>query len=237
MDDLEIIVTQDGSHSLLSHRYGVSYHSRYGAIQESKHVFLESGLFTVAPALGKVRILEIGFGTGLNAVLTFVEAKKRGWAIRYEAVEGYPLELHKALSLNYSELIDEPEVTSVYEQMHRQAWGDVHGIAPFFELSKRNELFEDLHYPTPAFDLIYFDAFAPNAQPELWELPLLEVMENALIPGGVLVTYCAKGSFKRNLKTLGFSIEALPGPPGKREMTRARKPITNSQGHLPANGL
>lgn len=220
MEELEIIVTQDGSHSVLSHRFGVSYHSRYGAIQESRHVFLEAGLFTVAPGLGKVDLLEIGFGTGLNALLTYAEAAERKWTIQYEAVEGYPLELEQALSLNYPERLQVPELKSVYEHMHRQPWGERQEIAPFFALNKRKELFERLHYPDPAFDLIYFDAFAPNAQPELWDMPVLERMAQALRPGGVLVTYCAKGSFKRNLRSLGFTIEALPGPPGKREMTR-----------------
>ena len=213
MNELEIIITQDGSHSVHAHRFGVSYHSRYGAIQESRHVFLEAGLFTVAPGLEQVDLLEIGFGTGLNALLTYIEAVERKWTIRYEAVEGYPLELEKALLLNYPERLQVPGLKNAYERMHRLPWGMEEAIAPFFTLNKRKALFEQLYYPTPAFDLIYFDAFAPNAQPELWALPVLERMAQALRPGGVLVTYCAKGSFKRDLRALGFTTEALPGPP------------------------
>lgn len=225
MQDLEIITTQDGSNSVLSRRFGVSYHSRYGAIQESRHVFVEAGLFAVAPGLERVDLLEIGFGTGLNTLLSLQEAGSRGWQVRYEAVEGYPMDPVQALKLNYPQVLNAPDLAEAYEQMHGQPWNELLELKPFFQLYKRKALVEELSFPEPAFDLIYFDAFAPNAQPELWELPVLRLMEQALRPGGMLVTYCAKGSFKRNLRALGLEVEALPGPPGKREMTRALKPV------------
>lgn len=221
-NDLEIIITQDGSHSLIAHQFGVSYHSRYGAIQESRHVFLDAGLMGFLPRQQEIRILEIGLGTGLNALLTYLLAQKYNTTVYYEAIEAHPLPLDQAHQLNYpGQLETDP---ALFMQIHELPWNSWQELAPAFHLLKRHENLLQAAFPSNHFQVIYFDAFAPTAQPELWEFPILEKLFASLVPGGVLVTYCAKGGFKRDLKRSGFLVEALPGPPGKREMTRATKP-------------
>ena len=214
--------TQDGSHSLFSKEYGVSYHSKYGAIQETQHVFINAGLRLKAIEQTEISILEIGFGTGLNAYMTIFESEKRGLTIDYVGVEAYPVSKEITQQLNYAKQVNQPESQAIFDTIHDIEWDVPHSINEHFRLTKVNKRFEELDYVSK-FDLIYFDAFAPTSQPELWEIPLLTIMFNALKPNGVLVTYCAKGQFKRNLKAVGFTIEAIPGPPGKREMTRAIK--------------
>jgi len=215
----QIIETQDGSHSILSHRYGVSYHSKYGAITESRHVFIEAGLYPLIFRKKQINILEIGFGTGLNALLTLIEAQNKNLQIYYEGVEAYPLSAEQYKQLNYPDLLHVAQLKEQFLQLHTTDWENVHQIDAHFGLKKTLQRFEELDYP-PKFDLIYFDAFAPSAQPELWEEALLEKMYKALRPEGVMVTYCAKGAVKRRMKAIGFKVESLPGPPGKREMTR-----------------
>ena len=214
--------TQDGSHSLFSKEYGVSYHSKYGAIQETQHVFINAGLRLKAIEQTEISILEIGFGTGLNAYMTIFESEKRGLTIDYVGVEAYPVSKEITQQLNYAKQVNQPESQVIFDIIHDIEWDVPHLINEHFRLTKVNKRFEELGYDSK-FDLIYFDAFAPTSQPELWEIPLLTLMLNALKPNGVLVTYCAKGQFKRNLKAVGFTVEAIPGPPGKREMTRAIK--------------
>ena len=218
----KIFETQDGSHSIFSESFGESYHSKYGAIQESTHVFIHSGLFYQIQGSMQLSVLEIGFGTGLNALLTLKEANKRQFPIYYEAVEAYPISVEEARQLNYPDIIEE-QVAGTFLQMHEMEWGETQQITPYFSFHKKQSRFEELCYQN-AFDVIYFDAFAPNAQPELWEEEILQIMYNALKENGVLTTYCAKGVVKRCLKGVGFMIESLKGPPGKREMTRAVKP-------------
>lgn len=222
MKELEIFNTQDGSHSVFSPIFGVSYHSKYGAIQESQHVFIAAGLLEKAATQKEVSILEIGFGTGLNALMTLLEAERRHLTIHYTGVENYPLSLEEASTLNYPEILEAPSHRSVFEEMHRIPWGEPKTLSSSFHFTKLKQKFEDLSLKD-TFDVIYFDAFAPSAQPELWETEVLGIMYDALKADGILVTYCAKGSVKRALKSLGFTIEALKGPPGKREMTRAKK--------------
>ncbi|MCB0571631.1 MAG: tRNA (5-methylaminomethyl-2-thiouridine)(34)-methyltransferase MnmD [Phaeodactylibacter sp.] len=216
-----VFETQDGSHSVLSEEYGVSYHSKYGAIQESMHVFIESGFRYKAPVSNKLSILEAGFGTGLNAVLTLLEASRHRTSVYYETIEAFPLQASEARLLNYPALLGE-EAAEHFMQLHELDWDQPHTITPYFTFRKRLSRLEEAQYEH-TFDIVYYDAFAPGAQPYLWEEPVLEKMYNALGEGGVLVTYCAKGAVKRVLKNLGFTIEALKGPPGKREMTRAVK--------------
>ena len=217
----KIFETQDGSHSVFSEQYGVSYHSRYGAIQESRHVFIESALFYKLPAQQELSILEIGLGTGLNAVLTLLEAERHGANIRYEAIEAFPLPLEQARQLNYPSLLGD-SASDYFLQLHLLSWGNAHQLTPHFSFCKHRQHFEEVDYDA-AFDIIYFDAFAPDTQPELWEANVMSRMYKALKPTGILVTYCAKGAVKRTLKEVGFTVEALKGPPGKREMTRAVK--------------
>lgn len=217
-----LIETQDGSHSLLSGIFGVSYHSRYGAIQESSHVFIKAGLHARVQQSKQVNILEIGFGTGLNAYLTLLECIRLQLTVYYEAFEAYPIGLEQAAALNYPGLLEPNSAAPLFLQLHEVPPGEKTQLAPGFQLLKQQRNFSEIDHQE-AFDLVYYDAFAPDAQPELWELPMFQKIYEALKPGGIMVTYCAKGYVKRNLKETGFQVEALPGPPGKREMTRCVK--------------
>ncbi len=228
MDLLALVETRDGSHTVESHQFGATYHSRYGAIQESRHVFIEAGLFCQTILKKDLAVLEMGFGTGLNALLTAVEAERLPCQIRYETIEAYPLSLEMVVRLNYPELLSLPESRSWFQAMHAAPHGDWVDIHPHFRFRKHIGRMEAFAAP-PSFDVAYFDAFAPETQPELWTEDVLGRVYDALLPGGVLVTYCAKGAVKRTLKALGFVLEALPGPPGKREMTRAVKRVESKK--------
>lgn len=221
-EELLIIETQDGSHSIYSPTFGVSYHSKYGAIQESQHVFIEAGLYEACLRKKQIAVLEIGFGTGLNALMTSIEADRRNLKIAYTGVENYPVSIREAIQLNYPETLEQQDYRPVFEKMHQADWAVTEQLGPNFQFTKLQQTFQSLQFRSE-FDLIYFDAFAPSAQPELWGEEVLSIMYEALREEGILVTYCAKGSVKRTLKALGFTIEALKGPPGKREMTRAKK--------------
>ena len=220
-----IFETQDGSSSVMSKEFGVPYHSKYGAIQETRHVFIESGLLERGVYGSTLSVLEFGFGTGLNALMTFLAAKQRSITIEYTTVEAYPLALQQVQMLNYIEQLQVPDAHSFFEELHQCAWGKLHQLNEYFSFIKHQTLFEDLILPTNTFDVVYFDAFAPSAQPHLWEKPILQKVFDAMSNQSVFTTYCAKGIVKRNLKDIGLLVESLPGPPGKREMTRARKVI------------
>ncbi len=222
VDMNKIIATEDGSHTLQSGQFDVTYHSIHGAIQETETVFIQAALAYQSQFLNDIRILEIGFGTGLNALMTCLEADERQLNIEYVGVEAYPIKSAMVTQLNYPKLLNALEYQAHFEQMH-QAVNQTVAVTPNFNFQLRVDLFEALDYEA-AFDIIYYDAFAPNAQPELWEEAQLQKMYKALKAGGVLTTYCAKGAFKRLLKSIGFELHSLPGPKGKREMTRAVKP-------------
>ena len=219
----QVVETKDGSHTVISSHFGEAYHSRFGAIQESKHVFLQAGL---SPILlrndDRITILEIGFGTGLNAVLTYLETKDLTKDIQYDTLEAYPLKMDEIKKLNYPQILNLP--APIWDKIHESPWETNIALNANFHLKKHHLLFQDFE-AKESYDLIYYDAFAPEAQPELWDIPILKTMYNALANNGILVTYCAKGYVKRNLKAVGFTIESIPGPPGKREMTRAIKTI------------
>lgn len=217
-----IFETQDGSHSIFSQKYGVSYHSKYGAIQETQHVFIEAGLYPKAQLQKNISILDIGFGTGLNAFMTLLEAEKKGLSIQYQAIEAYPIKVEEAKQLNYPEQLKASAHSSTFHALHTLDWNEWHDLSKNFQFKKWKCQFEEIAF-SKEFDIIYFDAFAPSAQAELWETPLLSKMFNALKENGLWVSYCAKGSVKRNLKAIGFQVESLKGPPGKREMTRGLK--------------
>lgn len=219
-----VFESRDGSSTLLSEKFGVSYHSKYGALQESIHVFIKEGLFYKCLVNKELSILEMGFGTGLNALLTCVEAKKLGLKIQYTAIERFPVDLETITKLNYCAMLGEMNGNCIFPQLHSCPWEKNNNISDYFSLIKHQLSMEQVSY-TNSFDLIYFDAFAPNVQPELWEPVMMEKMFAALNPRGVLVTYCAKGDFKRALKSIGFEVNTLKGPPGKREMVRAIKPL------------
>jgi tRNA U34 5-methylaminomethyl-2-thiouridine-forming methyltransferase MnmC len=215
----ELRTTADGSQTIFVPRWDEHYHSIHGAIQESKHVFIKYGL---GPFLSEreVRVLEIGFGTGLNTLLT-AEFAEKGRRIYYEALEAYPIEDSLWQSLKYPEIINSAINLPI---LHKSKWEIPAEVLPHFFLRKRSGFLESTTFEEKFFDLIYFDAFAPGAQPELWTSIIFEKMYQALKPGGHLVTYCAKGSVKRAMKDVGFQVVVLPGPPRKREMTKAVKP-------------
>lgn len=219
---MALIVTQDGSHTIYSEQYGVTYHSRYGAVTESAHVFIDAGLRYKAVVQQEIEILEVGFGTGLNAFMTWIEAERRNLEIGYTGIEAFPVSGKEVAGFNFPAQLNMPDRKSDFLRLHRSAWEYPVVLSEHFTLTKHRTRLE-AYTPDQTFDLIYFDAFAPQAQPELWAEAILARMYEALNPDGVLVTYCAKGDFKRTLKKVGFEVECLQGPPGKREMTRGGK--------------
>ncbi|MFT3947123.1 MAG: tRNA (5-methylaminomethyl-2-thiouridine)(34)-methyltransferase MnmD [Agriterribacter sp.] len=218
MMEREIIVTSDGSHTIAIPAMGVTYHSVYGAIQESKHIFINAGFHAIyQPA---IHILEAGFGTGLNALLTLAAAE--GKNIHYTAIETHPLSAEEAAALNYCKRLDKPGLEKHFIQMHTCAWEQPVAISPFFTLHKINQPIQQFQ-PTLQFDLVYFDAFAPAAQPELWTEEIFRKMFICLGAHGRLLTYCSKGDVRRAMVSAGFTVKKLPGPPGKREILSAEK--------------
>jgi tRNA U34 5-methylaminomethyl-2-thiouridine-forming methyltransferase MnmC len=224
MDNISIIHTKDGSHSVLHEKMGISYHSHHGAIQESQHVFIDSGLLHKAKQEKKIAILEIGLGTGLNAFMSFLTTLKNDLQIQYTGVEAYPLPPSVSNLLNYPHVLEASQYTAIFSLLHSSAANEWTSLHPHFQFYKQIGLFEDIQAHS-LYDIIYFDAFAPSAQAHLWELPMMQKMYDALRPSGVLVTYCAKGDVRRTMQSIGFSIERLKGPIGKREMLRATKPL------------
>lgn len=220
MENREIIITQDGSTSIFLPDWNESYHSKHGAIQEAYHVFINSGLalFQDKP----VAILEIGFGTGLNAFITFLESQKSKQQIDYVGVEAYPVAANEVLKMNYVQELKAENYRNEFEKMHQDSWGQMHEITANFSLTKRKQLFEEINDES-VFDLIYFDAFGFRVQPELWSFEMFQQMYKALKTGGVLVTYACRSSIKKAMLDSGFIVEKLPGAPGKREMLRATK--------------
>lgn len=217
------ILTDDGSHTLTSETFGVTYHSRFGAVTESAHVFIGAGLRYKAVQQQQIRILETGFGTGLNAFMTWIEAEKRALEVHYCTLELFPVGLDIAQNLNFAAQMGLPEREEDFLHLHHLAWENTHRLSAHFSLCKKQSPIETFFAPE-SFDLIYFDAFSPQAQPELWTEEVFQHMYASLASEGALVTYCAQGEFKRCLKRAGFEVERLQGPPGKREMTRAVKP-------------
>jgi len=219
----KIITTADGSKTIQIEDWNEQYHSKHGAIQEAQHVFIKEGLqhYSANNKSTSVDILEIGFGTGLNAFLTLLEADNIKSKINYVGVEAYPVSMDDINQLNYVELIS-AENETVFNKLHTVSWKKEHEITSNFKLQKRQQFFSEIK-DNNAFDLIYFDAFGARVQPELWSKSIFETMYKALKPNGVLVTYSAIGEVKRNMKALGFMVERLKGPPGKRHMLRATK--------------
>jgi len=216
----EIIITSDGSTTIHLPDWNEQYHSKHGAIQEAYHVFIKNGLEFFSKS--SISILEIGFGTGLNAFITFLEAQKKRLSINYVGVEAYPVSTNEIEKLNYVEELQSLNFKSTFERMHECPWEEEVMIFDDFTLSKRNQFFhkiEDEH----CYDLIYFDAFGARVQPDLWTEEIFAKMFSALKEKGILVTYSAKGSVRRAMQAVGFAVERLPGPPGKREMLRGVK--------------
>ena len=213
----QLIQTADVSHSFAINDGRETYHSRHGAVQESLHVFIEAGLRAIQPE-GCTRVLELGFGTGLNALLTWREAEGQGREVAYTSIEPFPLALDEAELLNYAR----PEEREAFMRMHTQPNGES-VISAVFSLDRRMANYPAHPSEKNHFHAMYYDAFGPATQPELWTPECFAKAFEALVVGGVLVTYCAKGQVRRDLKAAGFEVERLAGPPGKREMLRAWK--------------
>lgn len=216
-----IITTEDGSHSLFNEELNETYHSTRGAIGESIHVFIKEGLeyFLDKSEKKVIRILEVGFGTGLNAFLTEQFAKRNKVEINFTTLEPFPIDEEIYKKLNYSR----PNIDSeIFLAIHQSPWEEEMRISSQFQLHKTKSQLEYFH-TNQLFNIIYFDAFAPSKQPEMWSLENLKKCYDLLSSGGILTTYCAQGQFKRNLETAGFKVETLQGAMGKKEMVRAKK--------------
>lgn len=237
----QLEVTADGSHTLFIPEMDEHYHSVNGAVQESRHVFIAAGwehrLKEKRETPAEIRVLEIGFGTGLNAFLTLLEAERVGQPVHYYSIELYPLEAAVVRALNYGEAVGCVETLSVpsgvaarpacssqdrFQALHAAAWNEPVVITPRFTLHK---ILGDSNRCTlpERIDLVYFDAFAPDKQPEMWNPGIFRKLFACMSPGALLTTYCAKGAVRRMMKEAGYSVERIPGPPGKREMLRAAK--------------
>ncbi|MFP4846592.1 tRNA (5-methylaminomethyl-2-thiouridine)(34)-methyltransferase MnmD [Winogradskyella sp. PE311] len=222
----KIITTADGSKTIQIEDWDEQYHSIHGAIQEANHVYLKHGLLFFVESVNTVKheaisILEIGFGTGLNAFLTLINGEDLNQPINYVGVEAYPVSKEEIQELNYVEQISEKHRTE-FNKLHHCSWEFQHQITPSFLLEKQQKFFKDINLENE-FDIIYFDAFGARVQPNLWTENIFLIMYKALRYNGVLVTYSAKGSVRRAMQAVGFTVERLSGPPGKREMLRARK--------------
>jgi tRNA U34 5-methylaminomethyl-2-thiouridine-forming methyltransferase MnmC len=226
MIEPELIITSDGSHSLRSEAFQVAYHSVHGAIQESQHVFMQAGFQACLDrGLTSIHVLEMGFGTGLNAYLALLKATEiPELSVSYLTIEQFPITDELVRQLNYPHELGYPN-DQRFPELHNCDWDAEIRITDNFTLRKiKGDLLStELILPLNWADTVFYDAFAPESQPQLWEEPALQKIEAAMAKGSNLVTYCAKGVVKRRFKSLGMNVESLPGPPRKREMTRAIK--------------
>lgn len=225
--DIHLMLTADGSHTAVNEVFDKTYHSIHGAFQESQRVYIELGLL---PAFEKfpdadLHIFEMGFGTGLNALMTAREAQAIRRRVVYTAVEAYPLPIDQACQLNYDEFFG----TAYLPALHESPWQEPITLNPCFTLTKREGKLQDLQ-TSERFHLIYFDAFAPSAQPELWEPEIFNQLADLLLPGGMLTTYCSKSYVQRNMRAAGLIVEKHDGPLHKRDVLRAVKPADQAVG-------
>lgn len=225
MRNREIITTGDGSKTIYMPDWNEHYHSRHGALQEALHVFIKMGMDVAIPLSRKrnpnqpkLSILEYGLGTGLNAMLT-AQHKPEDLEITYTAVEAYPVSNEEIAAMDYGNLLNDLQL---YETLHACPWEQSALLANGFKITKQQKTFDLINDPA-CYDLIYFDAFGPRVQPDLWSLEIFEAAYKSLNPSGILTTYCAAGFVRRNMQAAGFIVERLAGPPGKREMLRATK--------------
>lgn len=214
---MELYVTQDGSHTVISSQYGVPYHSIHGALQETNHVFITHGFLNCDS--DHIKILEVGMGTGLNVLATIHANRDLNKELIYHALEPNPLSSELLHRLNYGKYFSETTMMA-FQEIHNAKWHTPIMLSDNFSFTKHKESLQSLD-TTEQFDLVYFDAFAPNEQPELWTKAIFSSLYSLMNPNACLVTYCAKGQVKRDLRSVGFDIQSLPGPPGKREMIRA----------------
>jgi len=222
--ELEILITDDGSPTIYDTELNETYHSRFGAVAESAHVFIENGLHNWLAQTKNTHadILEVGLGTGLNAVLSGIYQNSYGISVYYKAIEPFPLPMNIVHRLDFRPTIGNSLAVQYFDRIHHEAFAKTIQLAPNFSFQKQKVAFESLADDN-AFDIIYYDAFAPNKQPEMWEAPNMRKAYHLTRRAGLLVTYCAKGAVKRSLADAGFKIVTVPGPPGKREMIQAWK--------------
>lgn len=219
----EIIQTADGSTTIFIPDWNEHYHSSHGALQEAQHVFIKHGLNQTTGDY--ITIFEMGFGTGLNALLSLVASEKRNQYVHYIALEAFPPSEEELSQMNYTTFSSDDQTEERFKRIHLATWDQAQSLEEHFVIEKRQQKMEEVVLEPNSIDLVYYDAFGPRVQPELWTPELFSKLFDALSPGGFLVTYCAKGQVKRDLKSVGFEVTSLPGPPGKREMTRAQKPV------------
>jgi len=216
-------ITDDGSHTFHIPEWKEHYHSKHGAIQEALHVFIKEGLqYRLQNKSTSIDILEMGFGTGLNCLLSYLESEKGSYSMNYTAIEAYPLALDAVKLLNFYKELEIPQ--SEFLKFHEAPWNTAISLSENFTLTKKQSLFETVTF-SEAFDLIYYDAFGIRVQPELWTATMMEKMYQSLKPGGLFVTYASNGETRRNLQQVNFEVEKIKGPPGKKEMIRAFKPF------------
>lgn len=222
--NIKIITTEDGSHSLYNKELNETYHSFHGAVQESKHVFIKNGLDNLLEK-GKteINIFEVGFGTGLNALLAADWSQKNEAYIKYDGIEAFPISEEQASQLNYPSLIKGENIKEYFHLLHEKSWNERHKANNFFSFKKIHQSLKEYPIANDRYDIIFFDAFAPNKQSEMWELDILSKIYQSMKTDGIFVTYCAQGQLKRNLKSLNMVVETLSGPPGKKEMVRSVK--------------
>jgi tRNA U34 5-methylaminomethyl-2-thiouridine-forming methyltransferase MnmC len=226
---MQLVLTGDGSHTLYIPELNEHYHSVYGALTESRHVFIRNGLDCFS-GNREISVFETGFGTGLNALLTALKAAETGLKVSYTAIENYPVNEELLKQLNYSRLLknNRNNAEILFSAIHKAPWGALTEIHPGFYLKK---IKGDMcgYIPEGGFDLVYFDAFAPDKQPEMWTDGIMQHIVSGMNRGGIFITYCVKGSVKRILRDCGLTLEKLPGPPGKREILRGRKTVVGSR--------
>jgi len=218
------MITKDGSTTIHIPEWNEQYHSTHGAIQEAKHVYLKHGLAFFYTSKGykkqePISILEIGFGTGLNAFLTAIKAEELNLNCNYVGIEGFPVSNEELKALNFTETLKKD---AVFSAIHDCKWEKSCEVSKHFNLKKEQKQFVNIT-DVNKFDVIYFDAFGPRVQPELWTEAIFEIMYKAMKPNGVLVTYCAQGHARRAMISVGFTVDRVEGPPGKRHMLRAVK--------------
>jgi len=219
----QLIVTADGSHTFALKGIEEHYHSVFGALQESRHVYIENGLKKILEYQDSAKVLEIGFGTGLNALLTFMEGQALNASIIYHTLEPYPLNSQEYSTLNYPQLLGGKDTDQVFLKLHESPWNKETAISKGFLFRKLPVPLLDAKLSSGYYDLVYYDAFGPEVQPEMWEMAMFKKMHAALRTGGVLTTYCSKGGVRRGLKQTGFYVSKMPGPAGKRDITYAQK--------------
>ncbi len=220
----KIVTTEDGSHTFKLLEVNEQYHSLFGAIEESIQVFVNNGFRHIAKKFNQPNIFEVGLGTGLNAFLSAIEAHDTESACNYFAIEPFPITEAEYKLLNYPLMVADGNYDYIFRYIHTLPFGQTEQVSPNFLFRKEQVKLEDIELPNNHFHLIYFDAFGPDTQPEMWCQEVFDKLYKSMTPGGVIVTYCSKGQVRRNIKQAGFEVEKIPGPTGKREITRAKKP-------------